>query len=107
MGSRDSESQAEPLARWREMKEGVDPYTQLQGAPQSLADKSHEVYTSWLLQDLLRTAETASNYHFDRQKSIGINWDTVTNSLSMCANLQGNTGLAWFPTQSRSCGSDG
>ena len=47
-----------------------------------------------LLQDLLRTAETASHYHFDRQKSIGINWNTVTNSLGMCANLQGNTGLA-------------
>ena len=53
------------------------------------------LYTSWLLQDWLRTAETASNYHW-RQKSIEINWDTVP--LSMCANLQGNTGLAWFPT---------
>ena len=68
------------------------------------------IFTSWLLQqDWLRTAETASsNYHFDRQKSIiGINWNTITNSLSMCANLQGNTGLlAWSPTtQSRSCGS--
>ena len=57
------------------------------------------LYTSWLLLDLLRTAETASNYHLDPQKSTEINWDAVANSLSMCANMQGVAGLARSLTQ--------